>query len=71
MAKINRFECDLCGVSLPNGTEHHITIVYPYNKEEMQKETLYRRNRTRRTIDLCEECFEECLKEFGRKEEER
>ena len=71
MAKINRFECDLCGISLPNGTEHHITIVYPYNKEEMQKETMYRRNRTRQTIDLCEECFADRLKEFGRKEEER
>ncbi len=71
MAKINRFECDLCGLSLPNGTEHHITIVYPYAKEQMKKEVALRAQRRRQTIDLCEQCFDERLKEFGMEEGQR
>ena len=71
MAKINRFECDLCGLPMANGTEHHIQIRYPYRKEDMDKQVIYRTQRRTRTIELCESCFEERLKEFGLPEVER
>lgn len=69
--KINRYECDLCGVQIPNGKEHKITIVYPYAASEMEKETLHRMNRTRTTIELCETCFADRLPEFIKGEKER
>ena len=71
MAKINRFECDLCGVPIANGREHKITIVYPYAASEMEKEARLRMNRRRTTIELCEECFKERFPEFQMEEEER
>ena len=71
MAKINRFECDLCGVPIANGREHHLQIRYPYREEDMSKEVMFRTSRRTRTIELCEDCFKERLSEFGYREEER
>lgn len=71
MAKINRYECDLCGTPIANGMEHSITIKYPYKAADMGKEIIQRTPRRNRTIQLCEECFAERLKEFGLEEDQR
>ena len=67
MAKIDCYECDLCGAAIGNGREHRIQIRYPVPDSVLIPTRLDRNTRTTKSIDLCSKCFVERLPEFPAK----
>ncbi len=61
--RVNNYKCDFCDKEIPLGYEYKVTTLFPMDEEMAEKysERLAKKQRCRRTIELCEECFKERL----------